>query len=411
MSGPPLATRDSHFANDSILELDSRSWIVSQLGAREHFAIPRALLAAGRLDRLITDVWCPPSSWLRKVGALDRWHDRYHGDLADAAVKAWPASFVREELSARRKRLRGWDRIRHRNQWFQNRVAIELQRIADSDRRFFSYSYTASRLLPLCRDRGWTNVIGQIDPGPEEERIVAAEHERYSHVTSSWRPAPTAYWDDWRGEVETADQIVVNSPWSAQCLATEGIEEAKVRVIPLVFQTARHGTDIHPIPRNQESLDVLFLGQINLRKGIGRLIDAMRLLKDDSRIQLTLAGPTEVDTSLWADLPHVSWIGPLRRSEVMDIYGQSDVFILPTLSDGYALTQLEALAAGVPVIASRRCGEAVTHGENGWLLKDLEPASIAAAMVHACEQRDELKWGNASRTFGIEQLAERLIKI
>lgn len=436
------------FRNWIVKVRSSIPWIVCQLGAREHFAIPRALHAAGRLDRLMTDVWCPPRSWLRKVPALSRWHDRYHDDLEDAVVKAWPVSFAREEFSARRIRLRGWDRIRHRNEWFQDRVVAELVRVDDLDRRFFSYSYTASRLLPLCRQRGWLSVIGQIDPGPEEERIVAAEHERYAHVPSNWRPAPPEYWDDWRSEMEMADRILVNSQWSADCLAKEDIGAGKVNVVPLVFQHSQrsapvrgeldHEIDFQPVKDAGESIgrkpippqksglpmvafsnssanakvfEVLFLGQINLRKGIGRLIDAMKLLKDDSRIQLTLAGPTEINASFWADLPKVRWIGPVRRSEVLDIYLQSDVFILPTLSDGYALTQLEALAAGVPVIASRHCGQAVRHGQNGWLLDNLEPATIAKALVHACEHPDELSWEGVSNPFGIEQLGKHLLNM
>jgi glycosyltransferase involved in cell wall biosynthesis len=68
------------------------------------------------------------------------------------------------------------------------------------------------------------------------------------------------------------------------------------------------------------------------------------------------------------------------RSEVGSYYQAADLFILPTLSDGYALTQLEALSHGLPVMASECCGEAVTHGQNGWILEDLDPVTIAEAI-------------------------------
>jgi len=129
----------------------------------------------------------------------------------------------------------------------------------------------------------------------------------------------------------------------------------------------------------RRTLSLLFLGQVNLRKGVGRLLEAMRLLKDEA-ISLTLAGPCEIDPSAWADLPQVKWMGVVPRSEVGSHYEAADLFILPTISDGYALTQLEALAHGLPVLASRHCGEAVRHGENGWILDDLEPATIANAI-------------------------------
>jgi glycosyltransferase involved in cell wall biosynthesis len=137
-------------------------------------------------------------------------------------------------------------------------------------------------------------------------------------------------------------------------------------------------------------VNVLFLGQINLRKGGGRLLDAMRLLRDEP-VELTLVGPAEIDPSAWADLPKVRWMGPVPRSEVARFYQEADVFILPTLSDGYALTQLEALSQGLPVIASRCCGGAVEHGRNGWVLEDVEPATLSRTLLHAMERLKDVE--------------------
>jgi glycosyltransferase involved in cell wall biosynthesis len=82
--------------------------------------------------------------------------------------------------------------------------------------------------------------------------------------------------------------------------------------------------------------------------------------------------------------------------------------ILPTLSDGFAITQLEALAHGCPVIASSFCGEVVTPGRNGWLLPSLEPEAIAATIAEAMATAHELPRPLARPTFGLQQLAEAL---
>ena len=111
------------------------------------------------------------------------------------------------------------------------------------------------------------------------------------------------------------------------------------------------------------------------------------MLKDEP-IELTLAGPCSLDPAAWADLPKVRWIGPVARRDTAAIYWKADVFILPTISDGFALTQLEAMAHGLPVIATRRCGEVVTHGEDGWILEDAEPATIARTLTQAAAVRD-----------------------
>lgn len=98
----------------------------------------------------------------------------------------------------------------------------------------------------------------------------------------------------------------------------------------------------------------------------------------------------------------------MPRSEVGVLYQQSDVFILPTLSDGYAIIQLEALSRGLPVIASRHCGNAVEAGRNGWILLDLEPETIRDLLMEVRHSRHALKEVTAPQ-FGLHDLAGVLL--
>ena len=70
----------------------------------------------------------------------------------------------------------------------------------------------------------------------------------------------------------------------------------------------------------------------------------------------------------------------MPRVDVHGFYRQSHIFILPTHSDGFGLTQLEAQSWGLPVIASLNCGEVVRHGENGLLLPKVSGTVIAEAI-------------------------------
>ena len=74
---------------------------------------------------------------------------------------------------------------------------------------------------------------------------------------------------------------------------------------------------------------------------------------------------------------HVRWFGVAPRISVETYYRDADVFIFPTLSDGFGLTQLEAQAWKLPVIASRYCGEVVRDGFNGAVLEEVSGGSIA----------------------------------
>lgn len=387
-------------------------WVVCQIGAREHYAIPRALAQSDRLDLLVTDLWCRPGSLFSQLPFTQRLKDRYHPNLAKASVQNFNERFATFEIASRFQKQSGWKRIMARNDLFQRLAAKNLNdRITQAKRPLpkavFSYSYAARDIFKVAGSVGIERILGQIDPGPEEERIVAEEHQRYPEIASSWKPVPRKYWESWRKETRDADSIVVNSNWSKRCLIQSGISPKKIAVIPLVYESAdprREETN-----RNHDVFHLLFLGTINLRKGIARLIEAMKLLESEP-IQLTLAGPTEIDPTLWQNLRNVDWIGPQPRSKVGEIYRTADAFILPTLSDGFALTQLEALSHGLPVISSKFCGEVVKHGENGWILPDLAPQTIAEVIAKASQHHLEMRHPVISRN-SLEFLAEDLLSL
>jgi glycosyltransferase involved in cell wall biosynthesis len=247
-----------------------------------------------------------------------------------------------------------------------------------------AYSYAALDIFRLARARGWQTVLGQIDPGPQEERIVARLHDEDPGQGGGWQPAPFRYWSSWREECALADRIMVNSPWSKAGLVEEGVPAERIRVVPLAYKepegVARFQRE-YPLEFTPlRPLRALFLGQINLRKGVGPLLDAIRLLRGEP-IEFSFVGPIQI--SIPRDLrddPRVRWIGPINRKDTDRFYREADIFLFPTFSDGFGLTQLEAQAWKLPIIASRFCGEVVENGRNGWLLPHVTADAIAAIL-------------------------------
>ncbi|MEN3326117.1 MAG: hypothetical protein V7638_924 [Acidobacteriota bacterium] len=341
-------------------------WICCQLGAREHYAVPRALKLGGLLDELITDLW------IRLAG-------RFHPGLAGARVVAPNISALTFELKASLARENGWTLISRRNQWFQRQAVDQLARNHNGNHTVFAYSYAAKEIFEFARERGWRTVLGQIDPGPAEERLVAGLQSPIAHT--HWEPAPKVYWDNWRDECSLADRIVVNSNWSTDALIAEGIAEEKIRVTPVAYEV---GNDSRSFQRQyprafsaERPLRVLFLGQVNLRKGVAQLLEAVKLLSGE-HVEFWFVGPVQVHVpqELKVHRP-VRWFGVAPRVSADSYYRDADVFILPTLSDGFGLTQLEAQAWKLPVIASRYCGEVVRDQVNGVVLEEVSGEAIA----------------------------------
>src|SRR6185295_16068467 len=396
----------------------SQTWICCQLGAREHYAVPRALLVSGLLGEFITDLWIRPGtllhSWKKRLPG------RFHPGLAGARVKAPNVAALKFEFKASLARENGWKLISRRNEWFQQHAIAELANGSiNGNHTIFAYSYAAEEIFRFAKDRGWQTVLGQIDPGPTEERIVADLDKTSAIKHKHWEPAPVDYWKSWRNETALADQIVVNSDWSRDALLAEGVPAEKLRVIPVAYESS---TDVGSLQRlyprafsAERPMRVLFLGQINLRKGVGQLLEAVELLSGEN-VEFWFVGPTQIHIPQSLRLhPQVRWFGVAPRVAVASYYRDADVFVFPTLSDGFGLTQLEAQSWKLPVVASRNCGEVVRDGVNGVILEEVSGQATAHALLSLLRSPETLS-GMSVRSavderFSLKTLAESLKSI
>jgi len=320
----------------------------------------------------------------------------------------------------------GWPQILARNRWFQSKVVSFLRSQLSTINYqpiLLSYSYTALEPFRYAKSLGWKTLLVQIDPAPEEERIVAEEAARVPQLAADWQAAPPEYWTFWREECKLADRIVVNSEWSREGLIRGGVPAEKMSIVPLAYEELGVGRRREPrLQRNypdrftaERPLRVLFLGLINLRKGVARLLEAARILRDEP-VEFWMVGPVEIaNASTMGNAGRVKWFGPVTRKQATEFYRDADVFILPTLSDGFAITQLEAQAHGLPVIASKICGEVVENGVNGSILDEPSAACIAHAIRDCIASPDRLeKLASASGVrdkFTIEALANQLQRL
>ena len=124
---------------------------------------------------------------------------------------------------------------------------------------------------------------------------------------------------------------------------------------------------------------VLFLGQVNVRKGVLELLEAARLVENEP-VEFLLVGGAADGLRLGEVPQSVRVAGAVERGEAEQWYREADVFVLPTHSDGFALTQLEAQSHGLPVVASRHCGQVVKDGVNGLLLPKVSANALAQAL-------------------------------
>ena len=371
----------------------TRQWTVAQVGAREHYAVAVALERQGSLRALYTDVWSRPSAAIREwyPAAVKAMLARRNTVLPNEKIRSFTAAALRRELA---RRLRGtsvglYEGFIETGRWFAKRVRDDLaQRSLDAETdRFFGYNTTCLEVFEMLGKEGVPCIVDQIDPGRVEDALVREERERWVGWEPSAPAIPESYWQRLQEEWALADYVVVNSAWSQSALYEQGVPREKIAIVPLAYEPP---ADTHLPVRSHSSgkaLVVLWLGTVSLRKGIPYLLEAAKRLRGEN-VKFVVAGPLLVSENILASAPsNVRFVGRVPRSALTQVYSDADVFVLPTISDGFAITQIEAMAHGLPVITTPNCGEVVTHGIDGFVVPARDGEQLAAAIARLVNDR------------------------
>ncbi len=362
-------------------------WICSQIGAREHYAVPRALHQGGRLGALYTDFWANALVRGIKIGQLRSLAARFHPDLAGAEIKSWNFRALAWEAGLRRRSQK--DGIRdvysgfiEVGRKFASAVRDDLRRRPPSPKEaiFFAYDTGALETFEWLREQGIPCVLDQMDPSRIEVNLVREEEKRWPGWVVGTTEVPEEYFRRREQEWALADCIVVNSEFSRQALIEQGVPGKKLTVIPLCYELDFPRDNGRRAVSRQPPLRILFLGRVILRKGIQYLIEAANLLRNEP-VHFDVVGLIGISHDAVKSAPsNMTFHGRANRDQVGAWYRQADIFVLPTLSDGFALTQIEAMANGLPVIATPNCAEVVTNGVDGFVVPSRDAISLAKAI-------------------------------
>jgi glycosyltransferase involved in cell wall biosynthesis len=154
---------------------------------------------------------------------------------------------------------------------------------------------------------------------------------------------------------------------------------------------------------------ILFVGTLEPRKNIGALLDAyQRLLHRRSTMPpLVLAGRATAGAAPWLERiareplrGHVTHLGYVPDAEREQLYAGARVLVLPSLDEGFGLPALEAMSAGVPVVAANRGALPEVVGSGGTLVDPDDIDGLAAAIERLVTDRE---WAEAQGRAGLER--------
>lgn len=146
--------------------------------------------------------------------------------------------------------------------------------------------------------------------------------------------------------------------------------------------------------RQPVALRVCYVGRLELAKGLGYLLQAWKRLnlKD---AELLLAGDCRPEMATLLKeygSPNVKLLGLLSLERLADLYRESSALVLPSVHEGFGMVILEAMASGLPVIATNRTGAAdcLTNGSDGWIVPARSVEALSDALSWCHRHRDLL---------------------
>lgn len=348
-------------------------------------------------------------------------------NLLQRAVHTWPRFFVEEhdQATQRRETVFGFPWF-SRFEWLIWALWRRLPFIGRSDfPRAFIFDLAdrlASRQLQSCDlFVGWAQIsLHCLERSNRRAAITVLEHpmvhldtwiqlveeeyQRWGDTKSAYSRFSKPLQRRMRKEYETADYICVLSDFARQSFLRAGIPAKRILQMSLGVDT-----DVFkPAHRTDAVFRVLFVGRLELLKGIQYLLPAFKEASLPNA-ELCLVGPVlpeAEDLLAQYSSPSIKVAGAVARKDLVAIYQQADVFVFPTVNDAFGLVLIEAMACGIPVIATLHCvaPEAIDDGMEGYLVSVRDSAMIRERLRTLHAQPDlRRRMADAARARAVRQ--------
>ncbi len=209
-------------------------------------------------------------------------------------------------------------------------------------------------------------------------------------------------------EYHEADYIMVPSEFSRKTFTDRGFSESKILKNPYGIDLSRFHPTSSKTFLKDGTLRILCISPLSVQKGTHLLLEAVASLKKKGKlIHLTIIGQTEPEFKKWlrtSNLASVidSHISFVPNHELLHHYQEADVFCLSSIQEGLALVLAEAMASGLPVIATDRTGIEEIATEDGCAI--VIPASDSIALAGAINEASDREQLESLSRHGLEHV-------
>ena len=378
--------------------------VVVHRGARDAYQVSRALAEASLLESLVTDLYWPgdrggakalarllPASLRRMLTA------RYASGLPSSLVRwcypSGPVSFLLDKLPgvsfSRRQRA-------------QRRTDAALGALGghlaeETNAKLLSYSYYGYHAFSAyCRP----GILFQVHPHPASVRRLlrqelAAHPECRASLEKEWELAlPEEDFQRLTTETEMAAHFICASSFTRKTLIENGTPAGLIDVVPYGIDLER----FRPAPAREKTesskcFRLLFVGTINQRKGIKYLLETLRLLPS-KQVKLVICGRVVDDLKIFEPFQSQIEIRPsVSFPELLRAYQEADLFVFPSVVEGFAQVLLESLSCGLPILSTTHTAapDLIDDGIHGFVVEPRRPELMAEKIEWLIQHRSQLR--------------------
>ena len=226
-------------------------------------------------------------------------------------------------------------------------------------------------------------------------------------------------------EYALCDRVVVMSSFARRSFIEQGFPAQRLLFGPAGAHTGDFNASAEQRQRRAERiasgapLTVLLVGTISAQKGVFDLVKVLNALS--GRMRFRFVGTVAHDArAKLRQLAALELLPRVAQQALPALYAQADVFLHPTIQDGFAVVLVQALMAGLPVICSENCAasDVVAEGKTGYIVPIRAPEAIIrhletldsnrslllAMLANLAQSRFDFSWLAATRTFVDEHL-------
>ncbi len=371
--------------------------LVAQLGARTHYAVPQILYQQGMLEHFYTDI-CAIQGWPKYLRLIPQ---KMQPKAIARLLGRVPQSLPTELITAFSNF--GFEYVRRLRQAKLDSEIIKTylwggetfgKLILDRGLKgtgVYTFNTAGLTLLKTAKSLGMKAILEQtIAPYKVQYQLMQQEQELHPGWESPLENTPyhQEYIERENQEWETADLIVCGSEFVKESIQKCNQQPKQFAVIPYGVSD-KFSSPAPKKTRHQGLLRVLTVGSVGLRKGSPYVLEVAKRLRGKAIFRMV--GPIKVSPSAQDSLQnHLELVGQVPRDQVKKHFDWADIFLLPSICEGSATVTYEALACGLPVIATPNTGSIIRDNIDGYIVPIRDVDSIVDRIDLLISQPEKL---------------------